>query len=636
MTLPFFTSYNPVVLPIETSATPSRSSVKLQSPSEAVHPSGTVLLRIATVIVFIPAVAVACAAAPMQVDQASLLHEVAKPSKSSRPPDASALYHFMLGYQAELSQNMELALEEYQAALQADPTAQSIKARLASLYFSLGDMPKALRYAEEVAEGPSQDASVLIQVARILASSGQGEKALGVLDRVIKQDPEAGEAYFSKGLLLLNLKRPGEAEEAMRAGIEKAPDSAVGHYHFGRVLIETGKVEDARSAFERAITVNPSFEPAYLALSSLHESRNEKERAIGILRKYLENIDPRNREIRRQLVRLHVESKDYNAAMQELDRLIAEDPSDLDAQLRLAIILGEKKDYTKAINTLTLILKARPAELKVRDYLGYIYEEAKETEKAIEAYTLNVQLEPTYFEGHLHLGLLYYRLKKFPDAMEHLERAIALNPKQPEPHIVMGLAYLQQKQFEKSAGAFEEGIRHNPQNADLHFNLGTAYDKLDRFDDVVVAMETAIKLDPHHADALNYLGYSYAERGIRVDLAVVLTKQAVALKPDNGYYVDSLGWALFKSGQLSDALREIQKAVALVGDDPVIFEHLGDIYAKQQKLSDAREAWLHALELDPSNDKLMERFRDHGLGDPAQEERIQQAKRRVSEKIQSQ
>jgi uncharacterized protein HemY len=67
-----------------------------------------------------------------------------------------------------------------------------------------------------------------------------------------------------------------------------------------------------------------------------------------------------------------------------------------------------------------------------------------------------------------------------------------------------------------------------------------------------------------------------------------------------------------------------------VGDDPVIYEHLGDIYAKQQKLSDAREAWLHALELDPSNNKLMERFREQGLGDPVQEERIQQAQKRVS------
>jgi tetratricopeptide (TPR) repeat protein len=592
-------------------------------------------LWFAVLISLLPFLAGACAATPRQPELASVALEGAKPVPAPRPPDASATYHFMLGYQAELAQDTELALKEYHAALKADPASQSVKARLAGLYFSLGDMPNALRYAQEVADGPSQDVHVHTQMAGILASGGQAEKALGVLNRVIEQDPTASDAYFSKGLLLMNLKRSTEAEEAMRAGLERTPESAVGHYHLGRVLLESGKAEEAMASFERAVAVNSAFEPAYLALASTYESRHEKDRAVGVLKKYLQNVNPRNRDIRHQLVRLYVDAKNYQGAMQELEQLIADDPSDLDAQLRMALIHGELKEYPRAIDLLTQILKARPAELKVRDYLGYIYEESKDTQKAIETYTFNVQLEPSFFEGHLHLGVLFYRLKKFSDATEHLSRAVAINPKQPEAHIVLGLAYLQQEQFEKSAEVFQEGIRHNPKNADLHFNLGTAYDKLNRFDDVVRVMETAIKLDPHHADALNYLGYSYAERGIKVEQALSLTKKAVALKPDNGYYVDSLGWAFFKSGLLAEALTEIKRAVALVGDDPVIYEHLGDIYAKQQNLAAAREAWLHALELDPTNTKLMERFREHGMGDPAQEERIQQAKQRVSEKIQA-
>ena len=64
-----------------------------------------------------------------------------------------------------------------------------------------------------------------------------------------------------------------------------------------------------------------------------------------------------------------------------------------------------------------------------------------------------------------------------------------------------------------------------------------------------------------------------------------LTKRAVALKPSNGYYIDSLGWALFKSGKLTEALTELKRAVALVEDDPVLYEHLGDIYATQRNLS---------------------------------------------------
>ena len=101
------------------------------------------------------------------------------------PPDAAASYHFMLGYQAEIAQNMDRAIEEYQAALKTDPTSQSVKARLAGLYFSLGDMPNAVVYADQAAEGPSQDGQLLTQLAGILASAGQGERAVKLLDRVI-------------------------------------------------------------------------------------------------------------------------------------------------------------------------------------------------------------------------------------------------------------------------------------------------------------------------------------------------------------------------------------------------------------------------------------------------------------------
>jgi tetratricopeptide (TPR) repeat protein len=579
---------------------------------------------------------VACAGVPQVPDKIAVPTDTPKTNPSNQPLDPAASYHFMLGYQAELAQEMDRAIREYQAALKADPASHSVKARLAGLYFSLGDVSNAVRYADQAAEGLNQDGHLLTQMAGILASAGQGERALKLLDRAIQLDPTSGDPYFTKGLLLLNLKRQPEAEQAIRAGLERAPQSAIGHYHLGRMLLEAGKGEEAAASLERAIAVNASFEPAYLALASIYESRQAQDRAVAVLRKYLQSVNSRSRDVRHQLVRLYVATKDYQGARKELNDLLAEDPSDLDAQLRLALLYGEEKEYTKAIDQLNQILKARPTELKIRDYLGFLYEESKDTKKAIETYTFNVQLEPSYFEGHLHLGLLFYRLKQFPEAITHLTKALTINPKQPEAHIVLGLTYLQKDQLDDAVRALEEGIGQNPKSADLHFNLGTVYDKLNRFDDVVRVMETAIKLEPHHADALNYLGYSYAERGVKIDEALSLTKRAVALKPSNGYYIDSLAWALFKSGLLAEALTEMKRAVALAGDDPVLYEHLGDIYAKQRNLSDARESWLHALELDPSNNKLMDRFRDLGMGDPTQEERIQQAKRRVSEKIHAQ
>ena len=531
----------------------------------------------AVLLLALASVTAACQTAPPSRSAQPVAPPAVPQVSRALPPasDSRASYHFLLGYQAELDQETELAIKEYQLALQTDPSSNYLKARLAVLHFTAGDVPAAVRFADEVADAPGLDAQMLGQIGGMYAAAGKPDKALRLFNRAIEQEPQRSEHFFAKGLLLANLKQYVEAEETIRSGIKVSPDSAVGYYYLGRIGVEARDFDKATTHFEQAVTLNPAFEPAYVALGSVYEAKQDRGKAIDIYRRYLQGVNPKNREIRHHLIRLQVSAKQYDEALRELQEMLAEDPSDLDAQLRMGLVYGEQKNYPQAIQQLTQILTVRPSELKVRDYLGYLYEETKDYANAIAAYRHNLSLEPSYFEGHLHLGVLLYRTKQYPEAIQHLKEASRLNPKQPEVYIVLGLSHFQVEEYEPSLQAFLEGIRHNPDNADLHFNAGTAYDKLNRFDDVVKSMETTLTLDPHHADAMNYLGYSYAERGVKIEEAIALTKQAVALRPTNGYYVDSLAWAFFKKGLLSEALVEMKRAVALVGDDPVIYEHLG-------------------------------------------------------------
>lgn len=585
-------------------------------------------------LLVMPSIVASCAAAPqVQHGAAPSQSQVPSPSSQLSPPtDPRAYYHFVLGYQAELEQDGERAIKEYLTALHADPSSVFLNARLALLYFARGEVSNAVRFADRVVEAGVRDTQVVVQMAGVYAGAGQADKALALYDRAIEQDPAKGDPYFSKGALLVNLKRLEEAERVFKQGIEKSPDSPVGHYYLGRIGVETQQWDRAIEHFERAIAVNPAFEPAYVALASVYESRQERGPAVAVYRKYLQVVNPHSKEVRQHLIRVYLNDKAYREALAELEVLLAVDPDDLDAQLRVGLIYGELKEYPKAIEYLNKILTVRPAELKVRDYLGLIYEELKDYDTAIRLYERNLQLQPSYVDGHMHLGFLFYRLKRYPDAIAHFTEAVKLNPRHADAYLLLGLTHLQTEQYTQAVRVFEDGIGHNPENPDLYFNLGTAYDKLSRFDDVVRAMETTLRLEPKHADALNYLGYSYAERGVKIEEAVSLIKRALVLKPNNGYYVDSLGWALFKMGQLDEALAEIKKAATLVRDDPVIFEHLGEIYLGQNLVPEAREAWLRSLELDPSNLKLIERFRDRGLGDPTLDERVRQAQRRISQR----
>ena len=202
---------------------------------------------------------------------------------------------------------------------------------------------------------------------------------------------------------------------------------------------------------------------------------------------------------------------------------------------------------------------------------------------------------------------------------------MTLDANRVQAHLFLGLSYFQAEEYKKSLEVFQGGLRVEPGNAELHFNIGAVYDKLNRFNDLVRSMEETIRLNPEHANALNYLGYSYADRGVELEVALDLIRRALVIKPNDGYYLDSLGWAYYKLGKMNEALVELKRAASRIPDDPVIQEHLGEVYLKKSLLEEAKEAWLTALELDPKNQKLVERYRTAGFGDPEEEDRIQKA-----------
>jgi tetratricopeptide (TPR) repeat protein len=107
-----------------------------------------------------------------------------------------------------------------------------------------------------------------------------------------------------------------------------------------------------------------------------------------------------------------------------------------------------------------------------------------------------------------------------------------------------------------------------------------------------------LQLDPKHAESYNYIGYMYAERGQNLTEAVQMIKRALDLDPQNGYFVDSLGWAYYQQGRYPEALTELQRAVSLAKEDPVILDHLADAYIKNGRTEEAVATWERALKAD--------------------------------------
>ena len=102
--------------------------------------------------------------------------------------------------------------------------------------------------------------------------------------------------------------------------------------------------------------------------------------------------------------------------------------------------------------------------------------------------------------------------------------------------------------------------------------------------------------DPKNAMALNYLGYMLADRGTRVEEALGYIRRAVALDPQNGAYLDSLGWAYYKLGNYDLAEENLRRASERIGNDPTVQQHLGELYQKTGRLKLATTHFERALE----------------------------------------
>ena len=152
-----------------------------------------------------------------------------------------------------------------------------------------------------------------------------------------------------------------------------------------------------------------------------------------------------------------------------------------------------------------------------------------------------------------------------------------------------------------------------PHNDRYHFALGAIYDELEQDELCIQHMRKAIKLTPNNAAALKYLGYTRAEQGIMLDDAEQLIRRALAIEPNEGFYIDSLGWVYYQRGDYSKAIEHLERAVELIDADPTLIEHLGDAYTKLGRTSDARRLYEEAIKNSSEQsqmDRIGEKIKD--------------------------
>jgi tetratricopeptide (TPR) repeat protein len=241
--------------------------------------------------------------------------------------------------------------------------------------------------------------------------------------------------------------------------------------------------------------------------------------------------------------------------------------------------------------------------------LADLYESVKKPAMAIKVYERMPASSPLKRNAQIQLATDLDAADRSDEAIKILKGVTAEDPKDLEAIMALGNIERGRKRFADCAQTYSQGIDALPDTNDkgntvYYYYRGICEERSKQWAKAEADMRKALALLPEQPNVLNYLGYSWIDQGINLDEGMSMIKRAVDQKPDDGYIVDSLGWAYFRIGNYEDAVKNLERAIELRPEDPTINDHLGDAYWRVGRTLEAKFQWAHARDLKPEPEDL--------------------------------
>ena len=465
--------------------------------------------------------------------------------------------------------NNEKALEAARIWVVADPQNMDARQTLAGLLIASGSSDEAYPHLEQLLAARSTNvAEGFLQFNRLLSRGGDHKATLSIIQRLAAQHPDVAEAHGSVAQAAANA---GEDELAIR---------------------------EARIASK----LKPEWEFPPLLAAQLLAKRSPAE-AMVELRTYLQR-NPGSSEARMAYARALVGEKKYAEARTEFQRIEREFPNNGDVLYALGLLALDAKDYASAESSLKRLLGQQPRDPNlVYLYLGQVAEEQKKFAEARARYG-EVGRGDQYFTAQSRIARSFAKEGRIADGRAHLQSLVAVSNEQ-RVQIILAEAQMLREANENRAAfeVLEKGLERLPNHPDLLYDFAMAAEKVERIDLLEANLKKVIQLKPDHAHAYNALGYSLADRNERLSEARDLIEKALKMAPDDAMIIDSMGWVMYRLGDLKRAAELLKRAYALM-PDAEIGAHLGEVLWKQGRAAEAESVWREATVRAPDNETL--------------------------------
>jgi tetratricopeptide (TPR) repeat protein len=379
-------------------------------------------------------------------------------------------------------------------------------------------------------------------LAQNLSNDNQLEAALEQFKAVQDADPQdataslrISEIYRRMGKLDLAMQNLKKAESLVQDSLEVSYNEAI-------ILEGQGKYDEAAQVLQKLLTRTAQADGNY-------NQRDRNNRAL-----FLERLGNVYREENRPLLALETFRKMVDLGGDESSRGYQE----------IIDTYREQKQWPEATRTAQEAVKKLPKDKNLKLALAVQLADDGKGDEAVELAKSTVKNGAGDREGYLQLEQIYVRLRRWKDAEDALAQAGKLSTRSEEKEVVQfayGALYERQKKYEQAEQSFRQVLQLNPSNS----------------------------------MALNYLGYMLADRNVHLEEALTLIKHAVELDPQNGAYLDSLGWAYFRLGNYDQAEENLRRAADKTPTDATVQDHMAELYSKTGKLKLAAMHWERAL-----------------------------------------
>jgi tetratricopeptide (TPR) repeat protein len=277
-----------------------------------------------------------------------------------------------------------------------------------------------------------------------------------------------------------------------------------------------------------------------------------------------------------------------------------------EAYLALAATLRQQDSGDFAMVLLRLALDLRPDLTAARIVAADILEDEQHFENALQMLAPVTADDPLSPVIRLQRAAIAEQLGHSDEAMQALRRIAHDYPDSPLPAMREADLLRTKERFTDAIAAYDHAIQliKTPTGSDwlVYYDRGVCYERSHQWAKAEADFNHALALSPDQPDVLNYFGYTWADMNQNLPKARDMIEKALQQRPNDGAIVDSLGWVMFRQGQVAEAVKTLERAVELEPEDPEINGHLGDAYWAAGRKLEAAYQWRRALTFNPAPD----------------------------------